>query len=461
MNFEAVDQLIRKEMRLKNTPGLAIAAVKDGKTIYSNGFGCRNLKRFEPMNADTLIGIGSITKSITAFAILKLQDQGMLNIEDSAGDYLEYPLFKRRPEIKIKHMLSHTSGVPSLDACNQRFTYAFDNFRCVYPATSVEDFMGHLADGEDFIIFEPGEKFFYNNDMYTCLGFVIEVVTGQSFADFVRKEILSPLEMDRAVFTEPALNKDANAMTGYRFEGKEGKRQISESTLPIGGFVQAPGGLYAPMNEMLNYAQCLLDKGAFKGAQVLSAESVDLLFTPQTPTSYGRGEDPHYGLGWSVERYDESPLLIWQHGGGMNTSTSFLLLAPELNLGVVSAENANTIISSMACRAVVEMVLGREPAESLEDLRIASIIKEISGTYRSAHNMYEFEVGLKDGVLQASAGIDDGSMNFPLLPKDCDALRFAVYSLKKNNHAEVAFYRDEKSGRVAYAAYDRYLYKRV
>ena len=76
MNFTALDKTIRKIMRGKNTPGLALSLVHDGKLVYAKGFGSRNLKAYSPMDENTLIGIGSITKSFTAFAILKLQEAG-------------------------------------------------------------------------------------------------------------------------------------------------------------------------------------------------------------------------------------------------------------------------------------------------------------------------------------------------------------------------------------------------
>ena len=73
MNLAALDKTIRQLMRKRNTPGLSISVIKDGETAYSKGFGCRNLKQQLPMTSDTLLGIGSITKSFTAFAIVKLQ----------------------------------------------------------------------------------------------------------------------------------------------------------------------------------------------------------------------------------------------------------------------------------------------------------------------------------------------------------------------------------------------------
>ena len=107
MNLQHFDKIIRTQMRKRNTPGMAISIIKDNRTLYSKGFGARNLKQQEPMDADTLLGIGSITKSFTAFAIMQLQDRGQLSIEDSAAKYLNVEPFVSRPEIKIKHMLLH------------------------------------------------------------------------------------------------------------------------------------------------------------------------------------------------------------------------------------------------------------------------------------------------------------------------------------------------------------------
>ena len=463
MNFNSLDKTTRKLMRKRNTPGMAIGIIKDGETVYSKGFGCRNLKQQLPMNSDTLIGIGSITKSFTAFAIIKLQELGKLTIEDSAADYLDYEPFKSRPEIKIKHMLSHSSGVPSLDAGMLSFSYTFDDFSRVYPASTMQDFMAHMGDADDFILFEPGEKFFYNNDMYTCLGFIVEKVSGISFVDFVQQQILDPLAMSRAVLTKTSFDNDPdnNVMTGYLFDVNNGKAVAKESEHPMDGYLHAPGGIYASMNDMLNYAQCLLDNGEFRGAQLLSAESVGQLFTGQITTPYGEGDSPEYALGWTVEEKSEAmPYVVVQHGGGMGTSNSFLILVPELKLAICAAENAGTGITPVICRAAIAIALGQEPEEAIEDLRIGNALDEIEGTYKSAYNMYSLAIARKGGVLQADVETDDGSFSFPLIPSDIDKLEFSTYSLKANSKAKVVFYRNKDSQKVEFAAYDRFLYRR-
>ena len=469
MNTVKLEKTIRTLMRKRKTPGMAIAVCKDNETLYAKGFGARNLKQHQAMDADTLIGIGSITKSFTAFAIMKLQEMGRLSIEDSAAQYLNAEPFASRPEICIKHMLAHSTGIPSMDAGMLAFTYQFDDFSRIYPASNRADFLAHMADAEEFIFFKPGERFFYNNDMYTCLGFIVEAVTDISFEQFVQEQILEPLEMTRAVFTQQGLDSDGdnhnhnnnNTMTGYRFDTKDGRVVLKESAVPIDGYLQAPGGIYTSMNEMLNYAQCLLNKGTFKGRRVLSPESVATLFKGQIITPYGEGQNPEYSLGWTVENPTEQvPHVVIQHGGGMETSQSFLALVPDLNLGIAVAENASTAIAPLVTRMVIAEQLGQDHQQAIEDLRIVEALKAIEGTYQSPYEMYSLKVSRKGVVLQADLETDDGSFSFPLIPKDLDKLEFTTYSLRSDNKARVFFYRNSETQQVEFASYDRFMYKR-
>jgi CubicO group peptidase (beta-lactamase class C family) len=463
MTFDNLDKTIRQLMRKRNTPGMAIGIIQDGERLYSKGFGCKNLKQQAPMTSDTLLGIGSITKSFTAFAIIKLQEQGKLSIEDSAAKYLTFEPFLSRPTIKIRHLLSHSSGVPSLDAGMLEFTYTFDDYRCVYPASSREDFIAHLEDAGDFILFEPGEKFFYNNDMYTCLAFIIEAVSAMSFEQFVQQEILDPLAMGRAVLTKQAFTQDPeqNVMTGYLFEQQDGKKVVKESDIPIGGYLQAPGGLYASINEMLNYAQCLLDEGQFEGQQLLSPGAINQLFTGLISTTYGEGDNPQYALGWTVEAPSENrPYIAIQHGGSVATSQAFLILVPELKLAICAAENASTGISPVACRAAIAMALGQQPDAVLEDIRIDQAVADVEGHYQSPHAMYSLRITRKGAELRADLETDDGSFSFPLVPEDLDSLVFNKCTLKGSKKAKVRFYRNQETQAVEFVAYDRYLYRR-
>ena len=464
MDIDTLNQTIRQLMREKNTPGLAIAILKDGEAIYSQGFGCRQLKAQHPMTPDTLLGIGSITKSFTAFALLQLEEQGKLSLNDSVAQHLPVEPFASRPAIQLHHLLSHSSGIPSLDAGMLSFAYTFDDYTRIYPASLREDFLAHLADAADFIIHAPGEAFYYNNDMYTCLGFIIEQLTGQPFADYVSEHILKPLNMHRAVFTREAYEQDPehNIMTGYLPDTQNGKPGLKESAMPMGEHLHAPGGISVSMNELLHYAQCLLNKGEYQGQRLLSEASVNKLFTGEIATPYGFTEQPRYALGWTVEAPTaERPYTLIHHGGGMGTSNSYLLLVPELNFAFAATENAGTGITPIIAKAALALTQDQDPQQAVEDLRIAKLRQELVGTYKTAYDLYSFTLSLNGAVLQVEVEIDDGTLHFPLTASDLDKLEFSVYSLRSINHNKVRFIRDPESGAVAYVSYDRYLYRRV
>ncbi len=464
MNFAALEKTIRQIMRKKKTPGLALSIVHNDKMIYAKGFGSRDLKQRLPMTGDTLIGIGSITKSFTAFAILKLEEAGKLSLEDSVAKHLKFEPFASRPAIKIKHLLAHSSGIPTIDAGGNNFAFTFDDFSRIYPVETREEFIAHVGDAADFIVHEPEQHFFYNNDMYTCLGFIIEQLSGLTFEAFIQQEILQPLQMNRAVLTQQALAQDPenNVMSGYLFEMRDGAMHAKRSEVPIGGSVQAPGGIYASMKEMANYATCLLNSGEFNGEQLLMPSSVVKLFTPQIATPYGRGANPQYCLGWSKDdKTAQIPHTVIHHGGGMLTSSSHLMLIPDLNLAVSIAENASTGICALIADVVVAMLLKQQPDEVIEDLKLMNAIDEVAGTYKSPHDMYEITLSRKNGMLWADAQIDDGAISFALLVKDIDKFEFARYSLRAENNNKITFLRHEVTGKIEYLAYDRYLYRRV
>ena len=232
--------------------------------------------------------------------------------------------------------------------------------------------------------------------------------------------------------------------------------------MPIDGHLQAPGGLYVSMNEMLHYAQCLINGGDYKGVRLLSQASVDTLFEGIITMPYGEGKDPMYGLGWTNEQVSENtPYIVIQHGGGMCTSSSFLLLIPEIELAVMVAENASTGITPLIGRVAVALVQEQVPEEVIEDLRIGKVLQEVLGTYSSQYDMYELKLSMKGAVLQADVRTDDGQFSFPLLVDDLEALEFKAYSLKTGSRGRVKFYRNAETQKVEFGSYDRFLYKRV
>jgi hypothetical protein len=107
------------------------------------------------------------------------------------------------------------------------------------------------------------------------------------------------------------------------------------------------------------------------------------------------------------------------------------------------------------------MAMDQAPASVIEDLKLAAVLDEIKGSYQSAYDLYSLDISQQGPVLQVDMETDDGRFSFPLLPKNLDTLEFTVYSLRSESKAQVQFYRDKDSGKVAYAAYDRFVYRRT
>ena len=414
------------------------------------------------MTPQTLIGIGSITKSITAFGIMKLVERGELNLDDSASKYLNFPPFSTHHDIKIKHMLSHSTGVPAADAGLSSLFYLFDDYSRVFPATNDEDFKAHIGDPEGYIIFKPGERLFYNNDMYTCLGFIISNISGQSYPDFIHKEILEPLEMKRAFFSKEDFNNDPlnDKITGYLTKKKGDILVPKKNPVPIYEYLNAPGGLYVSTEEIIKYTQCLLQKGVYNGEKLLTEKSIDTLWTPIIPCLYGFGENPQYCLGW-VKSDKYLPTTIMHHGGGLGTSCAHLALVPDRKLSIMVGQNSCNANTNIIVKAALSLLFGSDPMKEVEELKLEKIIDEIQGTYKSPHNLYTLKIHLDKGILNADIEVDDGPMSYPIMVKDLDMLEFNICGTLPPIKQSIHFIRDSQSRKVEFAIFDRYLYRKM
>lgn len=459
--LRVLEKIIRNYMRKYRIPGLSISILQEDQLIYSKGFGARDLEKSLPMTPQTLIGIGSITKSITAFAIMKLAELSKLKLEDSASHYLDFAPFNIHPDITIKHMLSHTTGVPAADAGLSSLFYLLDDYTHVYPATNFEDFIAHIGDPEDFIIFKPGEKFFYNNDMYTCLGFIISQISGQEYVEFIRKEILGPLEMSRAYFSKDDFDNDPfdDKITGYLTKKKGDILVPKKNPVPMYEYLNAPGGLYVSTEEMMNYANCLLQKGIYKGKRLLTEKSIEELWTPIIPCAYGFGENPLYCLGWvRSDNYLSTELI--HHGGGLGTSCAHIALVPEHKIGIIVGQNSCNANPNIIIKTALSLLLDFDPMNEVEELKLEDIVSEIKGFYKSPHDLYSLKINLKKGILWADIEVDDGPMRYPIIVKDIENLEFVVCGVLPPIKQSIHFIRNSESNKVEFAIFDRYLYRK-
>ena len=299
--------------------GLAALVARDGKILFEKGYGLANLEHRVPVTTATKFRIGSISKQFTAAAILRLQEQGKLNVQDKLSRFL--PDYPRGDEVTLHHLLTHTSGIRSYTSKPDFLATAALNIK---PADLIKSFR------DDPFDFSPGEKWSYNNSGYFLLGHIIEKVSGESYDQFLRRNFFEPLGMKNTGVHrwDEVLEHEAH---GYTSEKGGFKKALNWDMSRAGG----AGALYSTVGDLFRWNEAL-----FSG-RVLSEASLKAAFTPvstkadpKTPEKSSEG----YGYGWSIGK--RRGLSEIGHGVGLNGFTSYLLRHPSENVTVVVLANA-------------------------------------------------------------------------------------------------------------------------
>lgn len=454
-NKRKLENLIIDLMQESKTPGFAIGIFQDGKEIYSEGFGARNLEENLPMTTDTLFGIGSISKSFTALAIMQLVEQGKIDLEAPVSNYVRFELGFEDSPITINNILSHSSGIPELDGSVHPLVLKMGEYKNIYPLSSENDFLRHVNNAKDEILYKPVERFYYCNDMFEILRIIIEQITKMKLADYIKENVFIPLEMTRSTYFQEDIKKDPlkNSCTGY-IPTKDGK-SIRSSPFPYDTFLGGAGGILSTVNELKNYLEMLINEGKFKDKQIISKSSIEKLWTPVISTPYGGGKDPHYCYGW-IREDDFFDKTLIHHGGSVGVSSGFVAMIPDLKLFIIAGENDGICISKTISRAAFAILQNEDVEIADPVLKAKRIIKKLSGKYKTYRDIYSAEIFQKNLVLMATVEGDEGPVTFPLAPKDLDNLLFSIPSMSKT-FGDVKFEIDEKTGKIS-VSIDRYVY---
>ncbi|WP_224490943.1 serine hydrolase domain-containing protein [Robertkochia flava] len=295
----------------------AIAVVKNGETIINKGYGLANKDTQTANTPNTIFDIGSNTKQFTATAILKLAEQGKLNLDDPVSKY-----FKNLPadkqNITIHQLLTHTAGLP--DAIGNDFD-----------EITREEFFKQLFATE--LLHEPGTKYSYSNIGYSVLGRIIEITSEQPYEAFLNQYLFTPAGMKQTGYLLPDWDTTKLAH-GYN-------RNVLETGSPVTRYrasgdiswhLNANGGINASQKDLLLWYKAL------KGNTILTPESFKKLTTPYISAPEGNYS---YGYGWVVRTTNENTLRI-SHNGSNGTFSHTMIWYPEEDLYIVYATNANS-----------------------------------------------------------------------------------------------------------------------
>jgi len=309
----------------------AVLVARDGAPILRGGFGLANREWDIPVTPETVFRLGSITKQFTATAILQLAEQGKLRLDDKASTYYTAapPAWSA---ITIAHLLSHRSGIPSYTAIPRYFDG---------PArldTTPEQLIALTRDKP--LEFTPGSKFAYDNSGYILLGYVIEKVSGQSYAAYVRDHIFMPLGMTHTGYEDSSAILPHRA-AGYA-KGKAGWENAAYLSMTV---PYAAGSLYSTVDDLLLWDQALY------AAKPLRQGSLEVMFTDH---------GDHYGTGYVIETQEGRR--VWWHNGGINGFSTFLARYPDQRLTVIVLSNYENAPATQIGVQLARLSFG-EPAD--------------------------------------------------------------------------------------------------
>jgi CubicO group peptidase (beta-lactamase class C family) len=320
-DFPALGEIVDRTMEPFNgkdsVPGIAVLIAKNGKILYEKGYGNANIEKAIPVSPDTKFRIGSITKQFTAASILRLQEQGKINVNDKLSQYI--PDFPRGNEVTIYQLLTHTSGIHS-------YTNRDDfNSRIISPVSDTSLIKLIESGGFDF---DPGESISYSNSGYFILGYLVSKISEKSYSNYLSDEFFKPLGMkNTGVYINT--NRPANEAIGYAFENGNLVKPPDWDMTWAGG----AGAIYSTVNDLF-----IWNEAVFNG-KVLNAASLKMAFTQAKLNNGQQASGMAYGFGWMLPSYRGMKFIA--HGGGLDGFLSYLLRQPEENITICVLTNAS------------------------------------------------------------------------------------------------------------------------
>ncbi|PHN03304.1 hypothetical protein CRP01_28340 [Flavilitoribacter nigricans DSM 23189 = NBRC 102662] len=332
-DIDLIERLITEKMAKDEIPGLSIAIVKDGKLAWANGYGFADLENFVPAKTSTVYRTASIGKSITATAIMQLVEGGQLDLNAPIQQYCPAFPAKQWP-ITTRQLLNHTSGI--------RHYGGPDGDRELVSKVHYEDVVTPLQIfKEDSLLFEPGSRYQYSTYGYNVLGCVLEGASGQTFATYLQEHLFRPAGMSATQVDDP-YRIVKNRARGYQ-KAADGALLNSEyvdmsNKVPAGGFITT-------VSDLAHFAIAFMD------AQLVSADTRELMLTPQKTSS---GETIAYGYGWGLfpdeKWYGQREAF---HGGGTPQVSGVLYLLPDVQFGVVILMNLEGVNERVSLAAKI------------------------------------------------------------------------------------------------------------
>ena len=418
-------------------PGLSISVVKNGETIYAEGFGSRDLEKNLPATPDTLYGIGSITKSFVAIAIMQLVEKGELGLDDPVSMHTPMKIGMKEKPIKIHNLLTHSLGVPSLATSSVAF-YKSVGFDTGIPFGSPEDFYRLINGAQGEVVDEPGKRFFYHNAAWRILGNIVQEKTGTPFHRYIKENIMNPIGMTRSTLDTAVFNNDPDRITPYwkKPDGSVNPTKFPypnpEDNLPF-SFIAAAGGITSSAKEMTKYMNTLIAKNS-----LISQDSFEKMQTLHIHRPDGYHGETGYGYGLSIIPDFHGRKLV-AHGGSILVSTAHMSLVPEEGLGVMIMGNSAKLAYEAINESILALLMGLDPVEATPWLYVKQRLLDLTGRYKTYKGIESVDVKYKAGMLYIESETPFAKTSTPIIPEDPMIGETVFYSLVDGVKSPVVF----------------------
>jgi CubicO group peptidase (beta-lactamase class C family) len=320
---------VNEILNRRPTVGLAVGVVRNGSLEFFHGHGLADIESNTPITEDTVFRIASITKTFTAIAVMQLWEQGLVELDAPANDYLRaYRLIPAKASLRpatVRHLLTHTSGIAEVLHPSGLLKPIFGEIVKVgQPVPSLaEYYQGGLR-----IEAEPGTRFIYTDHGFATLGQIVEDVSGKPLDRYLREHIFEPLGMANTDLVRSELVK-LHLATGYSLGSNGAKTVTDYEVVTVGG-----GGAYSTTRDMARYVAALLGGGANEHGSVLKPATLASMFEPHYQP------DPRVlGIGLAFSRANLGGHLAVEHGGILPGFNSQIWVAPDDGVGVMGFTN--------------------------------------------------------------------------------------------------------------------------
>jgi CubicO group peptidase (beta-lactamase class C family)/D-alanyl-D-alanine dipeptidase len=349
----ALERLIRHEISDKRLPSITIALVDDQRVVWAQGFGYADLADSTRASASTVHRVGSVSKLFTDIAIMQRVERGEIDLDEPVTRYLPdfRPMNPYDRPITLRHLMSHRSGLLREPPVGNYFD----------PEGSTLAAMVASVNGRS-LVYQPGEQTKYSNAAIGVVGYVLERMSGEPFADALAKAVLQPAGMTSSSFTPTRAVQDRLSKAYmWTWDG----RAFEAPTFELG---MAPAGsMYSTVLDLGRFLGILFARGATPdGARLLRAETLEQMWTPQ----FAQGTRSGFGIGFALSELEGRRRI--GHGGAIYGFATDLAALPDDRLGaiVVTTLDIANPVSERITDAALRMMLSLKEGRPLPEIRL-------------------------------------------------------------------------------------------